>query len=105
MTWNQLARIEPRLHQLEADALDAHRRGEHDWRTWQSIRRRLSGLVGWWCGSRDMRIVNGWGVAYPHLLACWETGRRPSLRHPSPDGGLPSIDELDALSQPSTSIG
>ena len=44
MTFNQLARIEPRLGDLEARAIAAHERGQ--WSAWEAIRRELGRCVG-----------------------------------------------------------
>jgi hypothetical protein len=90
MTFERLAQIEPKLRQLEADALAAHKpSGPVDCHAWSALKGELSGLVGWWCGSADMRLVAGWNVCYRHLLACWETGQRPGLRRTTTGGCLP----------------
>jgi hypothetical protein len=88
MDFEELARLEPRLEQLERDAFDAHREGRTSWSDWERIKRALTQLCGWSCGSRHMRLVDGWDVAYRHLLSVWETGRRPTTRRATPDIGL-----------------
>ena len=77
-TFDQLCRLQPALRTLERDALAAHKPGPVDWDEYEQLKARLGRLVGWWCGARDSRLVEGWDVAYPHILACWETDRMHS---------------------------
>ena len=80
MTFDELAKLEPRLRALERTALSAHRPGRADWSQWERIKAALGRLVGWRAPGADSRLTTtlAWDVAYAHLLACWETGRRPS---------------------------
>ena len=99
LTWKSLCRLQPELKQLERDALDAHDPDQPpDWEQWERLKARLGRLVGWWCSSKDSRLVEGWDAAYAHLLRCHETGRPPGARRR--DTGLPSLATLEALSQP-----
>jgi len=105
MTWRQLIRLELGLKDLERQALDAHRAaGPTDWEQREAIKKKLGKVVGWWCGSRDSRLVEGWDVCYGHLLTCWETGRRPNAKPKGPEGGLPPLEELERLSQPDLGV-
>lgn len=80
MTWHELTELEPKLCNLEADALEAHRHGPEDWRPWEVIKRRLGALVGWHAQPNTLPELTdhrAYGVGYQHLLCCCKTGRRP----------------------------
>ncbi|MFH1264134.1 MAG: hypothetical protein ABIK89_00290 [Planctomycetota bacterium] len=102
--WQRMVDIEPRLAALEADALaagdDESRNGRGEW---ESIRRRLSRLVGWWARTDRMVLLSNeaWDIAHDRLHHCFEHGRRPgrqSGKWPRPDQGLPDPETLEALS-------
>lgn len=76
--WRRLVKNEPRLKDLERDALALHRGDEDvEWGDWEGVKQRLSRLVGWWAESPRIRSHKDFEVAYDHLLTCWECGRRP----------------------------
>ena len=106
LSWKQLTKIEPRLKDLERQALDAHENGSVNWAAWEGVKQQLSRLCGWWCRSSDFRLTSqaAWDLAYQHLLHCWESGQRPSAKSKRPEGGLPAMSELERLSQPDHGI-
>ena len=106
LSWKQLARLEPRLKDLERQALAAHENGSVDWSGWEATKAKLNRLVGWWSQSSDSRLTSNaaWKTAYSHLLFCLKKGHRPSEKPKRPEGGLPSLEELERLSQPDLGI-
>lgn len=108
MSWRQLVRLAPGLQDLERQALAAHRPdGPSDWRAWEAIGGKLSQLCGWWAEHpHDPRLGtdSAWRLAYETLLFAFECGRRPGARRRDPRGGLPSLKELERLSQPTLGL-
>jgi len=103
-TWQTLCRLQPALRQLERDALAAHDpSGPPDWQAWEALKQRLSRLVGWWAihpHDAQLSTNDAWKTAYTHLFFCFEIGHGPDRQPKRPPGGLPSLGELERLSQP-----
>ena len=76
--WDDLVRAEPELAEVERLALSLyHKSGGQDVRDWSRVKRAFLPLVGFDARRYTLRSPAAYNVAYDHVLACWERGRRP----------------------------
>lgn len=70
MNFHDLCRIEPRLRDVEIDALLRTR--PDFWRGWEQIKSRMSELVGWDSSKPSLRSSAAYDAAYRYLLDAYE---------------------------------
>ncbi len=72
-SWEDLAKIEPRLLDVESFVRHLPKRR---WANWEQVKARFTPLVGWHSRNSLLRASSAYHLAYDHLLAIFEGGER-----------------------------